>query len=114
MMQSEYIKKTLGIIVNAIPVVLMIVLIPFIGNDYWLTGIYALIILVYLALRREKNDILFLILGFIVMFISEYVFIKTGVEQFNRKSLLGVMPLWLPFLWANAFVVIKRAIVIIS
>ena len=113
-MQSQYIKKILGIIANAIPAIIMIALIPFIKNDYWLTGIYALIIIIYLVLRREKNDMLFLILGFIIMLISEYIFIKTGVEQFNRKSLLGIMPLWLPFLWANAFVVIKRAIVILS
>ncbi len=48
------------------------------------------------------------------MIISEYLFIKTGVETFTRNSLFGLMPLWLPFLWAYAFVVIKRAIKILD
>ena len=52
----------------------------------------------------------FLIFGLIIMIIAEYFFIKTGVETFNRNSLVGVMPLWLPFLWGYAFIAIKRAI----
>jgi hypothetical protein len=48
------------------------------------------------------------------MFASEYFFISTGVETFARNSLFGLMPLWLPFLWAYAFVVIKRAVIILS
>jgi hypothetical protein len=44
----------------------------------------------------------------------ECIFILTGVETFIRNSLFGIMPLWLPFLWAYGFVVIKRAIAIIE
>jgi hypothetical protein len=47
--------------------------------------------------------------GFIFMTLSEYLFISTGVEVFERDSLFGLMPLWLPFLWGYGFVVIKRS-----
>jgi hypothetical protein len=48
------------------------------------------------------------------MIVSEYLFIKTGVETFNRTTLFGLMPLWLPFLWAYGFVAIKRSTEILS
>ena len=48
------------------------------------------------------------------MIVSEYLFISTGVETFNRNSLFGLMPLWLPFLWGYAFVVMKRVIVVLD
>ena len=55
-----------------------------------------------------------LVFGFFAMIASEYLFISTGVEKFERNSLLGLMPLWLPFLWAYGFVAIKRAISILG
>ncbi len=101
------------IIASALPIVLMIGLIPFVDNDYLLTGAYIVIIVAWMMTKREKNDFLFLLFGFFAMIISEYFFVSTGVEAFTRNSLLGVMPLWLPFLWAYAFVAIKRSIVIL-
>lgn len=86
----------------------MIGLIPFVGNDYLLAGLYIAIIAIALIIKREPKDITILIFGFFVMIASEYLFVSTGVETFNRNSLLGVMPLWLPFLWAYGFVAIKR------
>jgi len=103
-------NKIIKIIVQAIPVLLMIALIPLIKNDYLLSLVFIIIIVVSFLIRHEKRDYLFLIFGFIVMTIFEYIFIKAGVESFNRNSLFGVMPLWLPFLWAYAFIAIKRAI----
>src|SRR3989338_8361130 len=73
----------------------MIVLIPFIKNDISLTGIYIVLIAGFLIAKNEKADILFL-------------FVSMGVETFSRKTLLGVMPLWLPFLWAFIFLSMKR------
>jgi len=108
------IKKTASILTNAIPIILMILLIPLIKNDYYLTIAYLIIILLSLLIKYEKKDIIFFIFGFIIMIFSEYFFIKTGVETFNRISLFGTMPLWLPFLWAYAFVIIKRAINILK
>jgi hypothetical protein len=43
----------------------------------------------------------------------EFIFIQTGVEVFQRNSLFDLMPLWLPFLWAYGFVVMKRSIVLL-
>ncbi|NTW27269.1 MAG: DUF2878 family protein [Candidatus Moranbacteria bacterium] len=102
-------KKVAEIFLNALPVILMLALIPLIKNDYILASTYIIVIMVSLWIRKEINDLTFLIFGFVIMTISEYFFLKTGVEKFNRVSLLGVMPLWLPFLWAYGFVAIKRA-----
>lgn len=92
----------------------MIILIPFVRNDYILTLIYITIIVLSLIIHYEKKDYLFLILGFVIMIFSEFFFIKTGVETFNRNSLFGIMPLWLPFLWSYAFMAIKRVINILD
>lgn len=107
------VQKVKLMILNASPVLIMIGLIPFIKNDYLLTLIYILISAVSLFIKRESKDIFFLILGFFVMIVSEPLFISTGVETFNRNSLFGLMPVWLPFLWAYGFVVIKRYIIIL-
>ncbi|MEK7598658.1 MAG: hypothetical protein AAB487_02885 [Patescibacteria group bacterium] len=108
-MQS-YSLKLKNIFLNLVPILVMIGLIPLIKNDYWLAFIYAVVIIISLAIKYEKKEYIFLLFGFFGMIISEYFFISTGVETFERNSLLGAMPLWLPFLWAYVFVVIKRAI----
>lgn len=97
-----------SIVLNVLPVIIMILLIPVVLNDYWLTVVYIGIILVSLLMKRQKNDLLLFGLGFIFMFFSEWLFISTGVETFVRDSLFGLMPLWLPFLWGYGFIVIKR------
>ena len=106
--------KLTQIILNALPVLLMIALIPFIKNDYILAGIYVLIIVIALLVKRKKNDILVLFFGFFIMIVSEYLFVSTGVEKFERNSLFNLMPVWLPFLWSYGFVAIKRAIQILD
>ena len=107
-------KKITHILANVIPIILMIALIPFITNDYMLALVYLIIIAVALALKCEKMDFLFLILGFFVMIASEYFFISTGVEVFQRQTLLNAMPIWLPVLWAYGFVVMKRSVKILE
>jgi hypothetical protein len=92
----------------------MIGLITLVRNDYWLTLIYAIIITASWLIKYEKKEYIFLLFGIFGMAISEYFFVSTGVEIFNRNSLFGVMPLWLPLLWGCGFVVIKRAIKIIK
>ncbi len=106
--------KTLKILREIIPILLIIGLIPLVANDYLLTVIYIMIICVCFTFKKEKGDLVFLVFGFIGMIISESIFISTGVETFLRNSLFGLMPLWLPFLWAYAFVVIRRAIGIVE
>ncbi len=92
----------------------MIALIPLIKDDPFLAIIYTAIILISLAIKREKGDVIFIIFGLVAMTVFESIFISTGVETFTRNSLFGMMPLWLPFLWAYAFVVMKRSIKIIE
>lgn len=92
----------------------MIGLIPLVKNDYYLSSLYLLIIVVSLILKKEKGDFIFMSVGFFVMILSESIFISTGVEAFVRNSLFGLMPLWLPFLWAYAFVAMRRSIKILE
>jgi hypothetical protein len=102
------------IFVNAIPILAMVGLIPFIENDYSLTLTYIVVILAAFAVKRESNEIRIFIFGFLVMIIFEYLFVSTGVETFVRNSLFGLMPLWLPFLWGYGFVAIKRSVDILN
>lgn len=92
----------------------MIGLIPLIANDYILALVYFGIIVVSLLAKKTANDFLVLVFGFFVMIASEYLFVSTGVETFTRNSLLGLMPIWLPFLWAYGFVAIKRSVEILN
>ncbi|MEK7560083.1 MAG: hypothetical protein AAB522_02170 [Patescibacteria group bacterium] len=89
-------------------VIAMISLVAFIKNDYILAAIYSGVIVVSIMLKKEKTDLLFLTIGFFGSMIGEYFFINTGVETFSRTTLFGIMPLWLPFLWAFIFLAAKR------
>lgn len=107
-------NKILPIFIQSLPILLMIALIPMVANDYLLTALYVVIIAIALYIKLEKNDITILLFGFAIMIVFEYIFISTGVEKFVRNSLFGLMPLWLPFLWAYGFVAIKRGIKILE
>ncbi len=108
-------NKIYKIFLNTIPVLLMIGLIPFIKNDYLLTLLYIFIAMISLyIIKANKNDIVVLFAGFFFMIISEYIFISTEVETFIRNSLFGLMPFWLPFLWAYGFVAISRSVKILE
>ena len=107
-------KKILKILLNAIPILIMIGLIPMVRNDYLITTMYVGIIIVSLLIKRAKNDFSIFLFGFVVMIISETIFIRTGVETFVRNSLFGLMPIWLPFLWGYGFIAIKRSVEILD
>jgi len=107
-------KKTIAIFLNALPILVMIGIIPLVSNDYILTLAYVAIVIASLLVKKEKNDLLIFVFGFCMMTVFEYLFISTGVETFKRNSLLGLMPLWLPFLWGYGFVAIKRGIRILD
>lgn len=106
-------QKFLTVAISSIPILIMIGLIPLVQNDYLLTLLYIIIIVISQIIKRNKKDNIIMIFGFIIMTISEYIFISTGVETFTRNSFLGLMPLWLPFLWAYGFVLISRNVEII-
>jgi hypothetical protein len=107
-------NKIINVVLNMTPVLLMIWLIPFIKNDYYLTLVDIGIIIVSFLVRKEKGEVLVFFLGFFMMMLSEIVFVSTGVETFVRNTLFGLMPLWLPFLWGYGFVVIKRGLKILE
>ena len=92
----------------------MVGLIPLIGNDYVLTLLDVIIIIVALAIKHKKNETGIFLFGFVIMTIFEYLFVSTGVETFERNTFFGFMPLWLPFLWGSGFIGIKRGIEIIG
>lgn len=108
-------QKAFKIFLNAIPVLVMIGLIPLVLNDYLLTVIYiGIIIISLIVIKCRKNDAIIFAFGFVTITFFEYIFISTGVETFVRNSLFGLMPLWLPFLWAYGFVAIKRSIEVLG
>lgn len=107
-------KKSFAIFRNALPVLIMIALIPLVANDWVLAIGYVIVIAVAFMIKKEKNDLPIFVFGLCAMIVSEYLFIKTGVETFNRASLLGIMPIWLPILWGYGFVAIKRAVEILN
>ena len=107
-------RKIISIFLYTLPILAMIGLIPFVANDYILTVIYFLFIVALLSIKKEKSDLLALLFGLIAITISEYFFVSTGVETFLRHNLFGIIPLWLPFLWAYAFVTIKRSLRILD
>lgn len=104
--------RTIGF--YALTIVVMIALIPIVTNDYLLAVIYFAAAMALFAFGAQKHDGAAWIFGLIGITVSEYIFISTGVETFNRISLFGVMPIWLPLLWAYAFVVIKRSLQILN
>ncbi len=111
---SEKLWDIVRILVNSIPILLMIWLIPYIENDYFLTLFYILIILGALSIKCTKIDVVIFFCGLGLMTVFEYIFISTGVEIFVRNSLFGVMPLWLPFLWGYGFIAIARSVKILE
>ncbi len=101
-------KYLYQIILYLLAIFVMIALVPFIVNDYVLTAVYLLFIVAALLLKKERVDYTSLALGLVSTTLGEYFFISTGVEQFSRTTLFGVIPLWLPFLWSFIFLSIKR------
>lgn len=98
------------LLLTCTPLLLMLGFIPLVENDYYLAGIYLAFGLVYFYNHNTKETIIVYTTGLIAMTIFESIFLKTGVEVFIRNSFLGIMPLWLPLLWAYGFLVIKDSL----
>src|SRR3989344_1289120 len=105
--------KLVKIICIALPVIIMIGLVPVVKSDYLLAGIYLVFIVGLLIYKRERGDVAVLASGIILMTIFEFIFVSTGVEVFVRNSLFGLMPIWLPLMWGYGFLVIRRVVAII-
>lgn len=107
-------KKLRDIVLNSLPILAMIGLIPLVANDYLLALLFLVIIVIALMIKRTSLDLSALIAGAVLMTLAEYLFVSTGVETFTRNSLFGIMPFWLPILWAYGFVAIKRIVYILG
>jgi len=112
--EISLIQKSKKIIRESVPVLIMVLFIPFIKNEYFLSLIFIIIISISFFIKYRKNEYLIFIFGFILMIVFETIFVKSGVETFNKNTLFGIMPLWLPLLWAYSFVAIKRGVKLLS
>ena len=92
----------------------MVGLIPVIEDDYLLAILFIIVIALAFKIKKEPKELTILVTGFLFMIFFEAIFISTGVEVFYRNSLLGIMPIWLPILWAYGFVAISRAVKILN
>lgn len=101
-------KTSFRVFAYVLVVLFLMGLVPFILNDYILAVIYVGFIALFVLLKKQNGDLVFITTGFLASFLGEYFFLSAGVEKFNRTSLLGIMPLWLPFLWSFIFLVMKR------
>ena len=75
--------KTLHIFLNTLPVILMIILIPVFTNDYVLTCIYALIIVVSFIVKYDPKDYVFFLFGFVMMIVIYHVMIPKYIINSN-------------------------------
>ncbi len=98
---------------ECLPLIFMVALIPCVYNDYVLTVVYFVSGIILILAKNKQHDWLVYGVGLVAMTFFEFIFIQTGVEVFQRNSLFDLMPLWLPFLWAYGFVVMKRSIVLL-
>ena len=98
------------VLTSMLPVVVMIALIPLVRNDIVLAVIYTLFILVTLAIRQDRKDLVLLGVGLVIPTIGEILFVATGAEVFTRDVLIFGIPLWLPLLWGYVFVMMRRGV----
>ena len=107
-------KKIYKIFLIAVPVLVMMGMIPLIKNDYLLSVAFVVISGISLLIKRRPKELPVFIIGFFLMTFFEYIFVMTGVEVFYRNTLFGVMPIWLPLLWAYGFVAMDRAVKVLD
>ncbi|MBR9698952.1 DUF2878 family protein [Candidatus Woesearchaeota archaeon] len=78
----------------------------------WRQNIYLTLILIalYIAANRfwhKEHEYIFYIIGAILGPVAEIISISFGVWSYANPTFLGI-PLWLPFIWGLAAVMITR------
>ncbi|RJQ13775.1 hypothetical protein C4553_02730 [Candidatus Parcubacteria bacterium] len=82
-------------------------------NNLLLTLVFVGIIAAMLLIEHYPGDIIALLLGIIMGFIIEIIGTSVvGYQSFTNPDFLGI-PMWLPFAWGYALMVMKRIGVII-
>lgn len=98
------------VIVIVVSILLMVALIPYITSDFGLGMIYISVAAATFLLSKDKKEVLFFVLGFLLLTFAEIWFVSMGVETFNRETLFFGIPLWLPILWGYVFIMIRRGV----
>ena len=102
------------ILQEAFPIILMLALIPFVRNDYYLAASFIAITVVAFLVEYRRKDLVLFLIGSLIFSLGEALFIATDIETFKRTSLFGIMPIWLPILWGYIFVALRRAVVVLD
>ena len=76
-------------------------------NNFLLTILLLIGWLIGFKLWHKKQDFYFFVIGAIVGPIGEIVCIHFGAWKYSNPSFLGI-PVWLPFVWGLAVILIKR------
>jgi hypothetical protein len=79
----------------------------FYKNNILLTFLLIVAWLVGIKFWHKKHDVYFFISGAIIGPVGEIICIYFGVWQYTNPTFLGI-PLWLPFAWGFATMLIKR------
>ena len=76
-------------------------------NNLLLTALLAIAWMIGIKTWHKKHDIYFLLAGATIGPVGEIVCIHFGAWQYANPSFLGI-PMWLPFVWGLAVVLVKR------
>ena len=110
----HFMSAAYRILQEALPIILMIALIPFVRNDYYLAALFIAITAVAFLVEYRRKDLMLFLIGSLIFSLGEALFITTDIETFKRTSLFGIMPIWLPILWGYIFVALRRAVVVLD
>lgn len=76
-------------------------------SPLWLTLILIIISATMIAIGKNKKDLYLYIICFFAGPLSEAIAISFGIWAYTSPNIIGI-PIWLPFVWGNAAVFIKR------
>lgn len=82
-------------------------IILFFNHNVLLTFLLLFIWSIGIKFWHKKHDVYFFVTGAIIGPSAEIICISFGVWQYTNPTFLGI-PLWLPFAWGFATMVIKR------
>ena len=79
------------------------------SNVAVVSAIIAVLSLIFLLLWHRKNDIITFIFGIAFGLVSESICVYFGAWTYTKPTFL--VPLWLPLIWGNAAMIIRRFVI---
>ena len=76
-------------------------------NSSRLTLFLAIVGVIIVVIGKTREDVYLYIIVFFMGALAEAVAVAFGVWEYSLPDIIGV-PFWLPFLWGNAGIFIKR------